>query len=487
MAVETAPARRHTTDSVDPTPAPVSAGHDRWTLARTIGWLMAALGFLIGSRVLRDNSFFTHLATGNVILDDGAVPSADVFSFTAEGEPWTVQSWFASVVYRGVFESFGLGGVRIVNGLLAAVLTSTIWRLTARAGTLFPRVLLTGLALVVGAMMWTPRPLLFGLVCFALVIEVIEDRRRPLWLLVPIMWLWVNTHGSFPLAVVFIGAIGVGQLLDDRTFHPRDIRAGLWLVGGILVGALNPVGIRLLTFPIELLSKGEALEDVSEWAAPTWERPSEWSFLVLLLVVVGAAKAGASWRHLLPAFGFFVTGLLAVRNLNPAAVAMVACAAPAMAAIPGSLRGDTSSPIARTIGGLACALMAIVGLAVVAGSDIDYEGYPVLEVDWLEERGLVADDDVQLIHRDTTGNYLELRFGRDANVFMDDRFDMYPQQVIDDHADLYFGGDYAEILARYSADAVLWEADSDFSDWLRASDDWDVTVDNDDWIIAIPA
>ena len=458
------------------------------TLVQSIGWLMVAIGFLIGSRVISDNSFFTHLATGNLILDNQAVPTADVFSFTAAGEPWTVQSWFASVWYRTIYEVAGLEAVRVANGLIAAALVATLWRLTSKARTLLPRVLLTGSALTIGAMMWSPRPLLFGLLCFALAIEVVETPKRPLWLLVPIMWLWVNTHGSFPLMFLFLGAVGVGQLLDDRTFKRRDVEAGIWLIGGTLVGALNPLGIKLLTFPFELLAKREALEDVAEWMAPSWERPSEWVFVLLVFVLFLAAKLGASWRHLLPAFGFFVTGLLAVRNINPAALVMAIGAAPALAALPGTLEGKARSVASRGIAALSAALLAIVAVNAFLTPGIDYEKYPVLEVDWLEAQGLVAQPDVNLVHRDTTGNYLELRFGVDARVFMDDRFDMYPMQVIDDHAALYFGGDFAEILGRYEANAVLWESEGDFADWLRSSDSaWTVTLDGEDWIVAVPA
>jgi len=251
---------------------------------------------------------------------------------------------------------------------------------------------------------------------------------------------------------------------------------------------LNPVGFKLLTFPFELLAKREALEDVSEWMSPSWSRPSEWAFVLLLFVLLVSAKLGASWRHLLPAFGFFVTGLLAVRNINPAALALIVGAAPALAALPGTLDGNVRSISSRAIAALSGALFAIIAITVLTTPGIDYETYPVLEVDWLEERDLVAQPDVNLVHRDTTGNYLELRFGTDARVFMDDRYDMYPIEVIDDHAALYFGGDFAEILDRYEADAVLWESEGDFADWLRSDEsEWTVSMDGDDWLIATPA
>lgn len=447
-----------------------------------------ALGFLVGSRPIADNSFFTHFATGGVIFEDRSVPTGDVFSATAAGEAWTVQSWFASVLYRGVYELAGLGALRVMNGLLIVLLVAAIWRLTAPAKTLLPRVLLTGVSILIGTSMWTSRPLVFGLLGLAFAIVVIDDERKPLWLLVPVMWLWVNTHGSFPLVFVYLGAVVAGHVIDTRSFRRRDVEAGAWLSIGALAAAINPLGFRLLVFPFELLSKREALQEVAEWDSPSFDRPAEWGFLVLLLLLFAAAKLGASWRHLLPAIGFFVTGLIAVRNINPAVVVMIACAAPALASLPGAIDGAAKGIAARGIVAVSGIALVLVSWSVLTTPAIDYERYPVLEVDWLEARGLVAQAGTQLIHRDTTGNYLELRFGRDSHVFVDDRFDMFPQQILDDHLALHFGGDFEEILERYDADAVLWEAEGEFADWLRSADsDWTIGFEGERYVVAIPA
>lgn len=454
-------------------------------LETSIGWLMAVLGFLIGSRVIADNSFFTHFATGNQILSNGSVPTTDPFSFTAPGEAWTVQSWLASVTYRGLYETLGFWSVRILNGGLTAFITLGLWRLTKPARGLLPRVLLIGSALTVGALMWTPRPLLFGLACMVVLIEVVEFR-RPMWWLLPTMWVWVNTHGSFPLALVFLGAVVVGEMLDGNRRPERELRLLGWTIGGIALGAVNPVGPRLLTFPFELLSRREALEDVAEWASPNFSRPSEWAFLGLAFGLVVAAKLGASWRHLLPAFGFFVTGLLAIRNLNPAVLVLVAGVAPALSSVKGSLDGSGRGFPARAIAGVAgAALVALMAVAMVEPA-LDLDGYPVEEVDWLEARGLVGSGESTLLHRDIVGNYLELRYGRDANVFIDDRYDFFPRSVIDDHATLYFGGDFEAILGRYEPEAVLWESEGLFADWLRSEPSgWTVMLDDDEWLVAV--
>ncbi len=121
-------------------------------------FFLAAVGFLIGRRALGDNSFFTHFATGRLILDTGSVPSVDPYSFTAPGESWVVQSWLASVIYAGLDSLAGGFGIRIFNGLLTGASAALVWKITSRRnGTLFIPLGLSGVVLITGATMWSAR------------------------------------------------------------------------------------------------------------------------------------------------------------------------------------------------------------------------------------------------------------------------------------------------------------------------------------------
>ena len=97
--------------------------------------------------------------------------------------------------------------------------------------------------------MWTERPFLFGAIGLALTIFAADDRIDPRWM-VPIMWVWVNTHGSFPFAVVLLVLLAAGRWLDERVTPAVELRALAWTVGGTLLGGLNPIGPRILVFPV---------------------------------------------------------------------------------------------------------------------------------------------------------------------------------------------------------------------------------------------
>ena len=189
---------------------------------------LVLLGFRLGVLPIGDNSMFTHLRTGVDMVPGAGIPREDPYSYTARGVEWVVQSWLPEWTYGWLDK---LGGFRLVvleQAVLFAVLALLIARL-ARAGTPLRTALSAGLAVGIGRAFWSPaaaavRPDLYGPDRHA----SWSDGARP-WLLVPVVWLWVNSHGSFPLGLVWLGARAVGEWLDWKSWprETRPLRVGL--------------------------------------------------------------------------------------------------------------------------------------------------------------------------------------------------------------------------------------------------------------------
>ena len=318
-------------------------------VATAVGLVLALAGFVVGARIISDNSLLTHLATGDLIVDRKQVPSTDPYSRLFSGESWTVQSWLASVLYSWSVRLGGDSMLRVLNGFLAWLTMAGLWRLVAPARQLATRVLLVIAPLLIGGTYWAPRPFMFGLVGLVAVMLVLRRQLAP-WTLLPVMWLWVNTHGSFPLAVALVGAAAVGSAIDDRRLPRHHLQVGAWVTAGIVLGGLNPVGPRLWWFPVQLLlGRGEALERVVEWSPPSFDKPAEYIYLALLGLIFVAAKRGLAWADLLPAAAFFAGGLLAVRNIAPATLVVVAMTAPAFAGLLGQELGLQQNRLSRAL------------------------------------------------------------------------------------------------------------------------------------------
>lgn len=457
-------------------------------LERAIALALGLVGFVVAAGVMTDNSLLTHVATGRLIIDGGSVPSTDPYSRFGLGQDWTVQSWLASVVYAVLDRLVGPAAIRAFHGLIGALVGVGLWRLSRPAGHLGTRIGLAAAPLIVGVGLWSPRPLLIGLAALVGLLVVLQDD-RPGWLLVPLLWVWGNAHGSFPLAVGLLGLVVVGHWLDDRTVPARVLRLLGWAVVGTIVAAVGPIGPRLLVFPLEVIGRREAMTGVVEWQAPSFSSPWELVWLAIAILPLVAAKRGLGWHAVLPAAVFGVAAALALRNVAPASIVVVGMIAPGLAdparSTPSAGDGMTRgrARLARAIGVAAVTASIVAVATVLTRPGLDLARYPVDEVEALHDRGLLPSADVVVVHREAVGNYLTWRFGDRAMTFVDDRFDFHAEPLLADHRDLLAGKDARTVLDRWQADVVLWEADAPLTDWLTDAQEWSV-LRGEEWVVA---
>jgi len=443
-------------------------------------------GFRLGARPIGDNSMLTHLRTGIDMVRSGSIPRTDPYSFTAAGSPWVVQSWLPEWTYGWAYR---LGGndyhvVVLEQAILMAALAWLVLRL-ARTGAPLRTAGAGLIAVGIGAPFWSPRPLLFGLICMALTVWVVERRRSP-WLLVPIVWVWVSSHGSFPLGLVWLAARALGEALDWRAWPGDAVRYVGGFVAGLAVSVLNPLGARLLAFPFTLGDRREVFDDVVEWMSPDFQSQRA-AFLFLTLALLLLVRARLTWRDVVPSVAFLAAGLLAVRALPLTAVVL----APVLGRIlrqPES-QAERRPPAAgsdrvnRVFAGAIAVAFVAFGAAIWSDRPLRLDGYPEATVTFLADEGLLRPPH-RLAHPDFVGNYLELRHGRRARVFIDDRYDMYPPAVSRDYRDLLAARPGSlDILERRGVDVVLWEADRPLAGLLWESDDWREVFRRDGWVV----
>ena len=111
--------------------------------------------------------------------------------------------------------------------------------------------------------------------------------------------------------------------------------------------------------------------------------------------------------------------------------------------------------------------------------------YPVKATTWLERNGYISTSR-NVATQDVVGCYLDLRYGRRARVFIDDRVDMFPLGVSRDYATLLDGSaDTFKVLDRYKIDAVLWDANQPLVTILKASGEWRQTFRSKTWIVLV--
>ncbi len=468
-------------------PVTLGARFGRPSLDGLVFMLLLFVAVRIGLSPLQDNSFLTHLATGRLIFDTGSVPTVDPYSWTAHGEPWTVQSWGASVIYAAVEELAGFNGLRLLTAFLVGVLLTLLWKLTDAAGGLVGRLLAGLLVVALGTGMWTERPFLFGAIGLALTIFAADDRIDPRWM-VPIMWVWVNTHGSFPFAVVLLVLLAAGRWLDERVTPAVELRALAWTVGGTLLGGLNPIGPRILVFPVQMLERREAFQYVKEWQKIGLTAGVDRVFVAMLVITALLVVLRArTWRNVLPLVVFGVAAVVSARNILQASIVLTPLLAQGLRGlgrIDGARRPSLAAPALHAM----VVALVVVSLVELRNEPTALEPYPQEATAWMHAEGLLGPEN-RVISRDVVGNYLEFAYGPDqARVFIDDRVDMFPIEVVRWYVGLIdVAGEYERIVAESDPTAVLWDTESPFGEWITASDDWDVVFEDDTWFVAVPA
>ncbi|HTO01576.1 MAG TPA: hypothetical protein VL068_12965 [Microthrixaceae bacterium] len=460
--------------------------------APNVLWLKALSGgllALLGSRPLHDNSFLTHLATGRLILDSG-LPSSNPFLFT--GTSFPVPSYLWSIVLGGVDAVAGGTGLRLLTVAASALLGVLLVSLaTNRAGSHFmgdrpSPVLLTVLSPVVlaGLVMTafiSTRPHLPGFVLLALMILVWKERRSG-WFMVPIFAIWVNVHGTWLYGLAVLGMFVVAEAIDDRELLRRHFELiGAAVVGTIVGGALYPDHFAVVLLPTRQFgdaTQREALMLYEEWKRVELSNPLLWIMIGLALIAVYGCFRNRRYAMTGAVVLLVAMGMSGFRLLPIAAIALVPFAALGLEGI-GTLR----LPVGKLATGLTTLGLAFGLLATFIGfrgPSYDLSQYPVSAVDWLETRGVVGGD-IRTVSHDYVGNYLEWRFGADANTYVDDRPDA--ETFIDYVQMLNLGPRWKQVLKETESDVIIWKSKEkmtaalkDNPNWVKATTKGDFTV-----------
>ncbi len=294
----------------------------RLTLSGLWSFLTVALpvlGALIANLPSVDLAY--QLRAGATIIDTGAIPTADAWTYTVAGAPWHDQPWAAQVVLAAAYRIGGWSGLVVLRavlvGLAFALLALALRARNPGLGARTVALLVLG-AFAVGSVALGLRPQLFGIVLFALclwAVTVRRERPRLVWLVPLTAVAWANLHGSFVLAPLVCGLAGLEDLHDRAPRRHRMLIVGL---AAALATLLNPAGPGVWSYAAGLAANPDVAGRVSEWQPTTFRDPQGiifWVSATAVVVLLARRSMVAPWPALawLGAFGFLAAS--AVRSL----------------------------------------------------------------------------------------------------------------------------------------------------------------------------
>jgi hypothetical protein len=280
-------------------------------------WLSLALLFILPIAFylsITPHDYWFYVRVGKEIVQTGAVPTIDTFSYTYPGRPIFYQAWLSAVIF---WLAHSLGGATLtflIRGLCIAIAYTWIWTIMWRVGT--GTKIATLLTILLGfssSMNWSMRPQMFAYPLFAITLWVLwrwqNGDAKFLWILPLITLLWVNLHGSFILAFVLMGSALVFGTGDRK-------QLGVWFSLSFVGTFINPRGILVWQFVSNMLNSPSDQLFATEWRPPVntgWQMNIFFGWLLLFIPLVAISPRRLS---MLEWVWFLSFGWLALSGLR---------------------------------------------------------------------------------------------------------------------------------------------------------------------------
>lgn len=396
------------------------------------------------------------LRAGQDFWETGRVTLTEQYSHTAHGDFWPNQEWLWEAI---AFALYHVGGMPLLMAGVAATVTVTqvLMRRTSPArGYVVPLVLLLAIHLQYAG--WTARPQVTSMLLFALMVLLISKERYP-W--IPLVFLlWANLHAQVVMGGVVLAlvtAIAAVQWWRSRGDSARRRVRRLVVTLALSAGAtlVTPLGPRLWTYVLSANARVEQ-DKIGEWETAFQIHPVTVPFWLVLLVTAVAVIARrdrlAEWSatsSLVATGAMAVFAILALRSIPFFAVAVVPLL---MTLLEFQIRrpmGLVSNPRLKVsaTAGFAALLVAVVWAAQPAR----LAWHPVKA----EYAAALRACPGKLYNDYNTGAEI-IWWVPDVPVFVDNRHDPYPPEVIRASVPPFTKtGQLRSVIERYDIECVL--------------------------------
>jgi hypothetical protein len=511
---------------VQPWESPRSAEADRWYVCLLpcltdfafLLPLFLLFGMLSGTtQLLSDGDTGWHIRTGDWIVQHGAVPKADFFSFTLPGSPWFAWEWGWDVLMATVHRLTGLAGVAFVNVFLLSLTAALLFRLIRRYSDNDILAFAFTIPAICGSIIhWLARPHLISWVfalLFAHLILAAEEGKRKMLLFAPaLMLVWTNLHGGFFVGILLLLASAAGEAIDvalsDASRAIGSYRKAFDFLACALACSLitlaNPYGWHLHEHVIAYLHDSTLLNNITEFQSISFHSAGSIFFECMLLI----GAAAAFWCFSRRRVGLGLTGLLwahaALFSGRNIPLFMLLSAAPAALMTEDFLNRTGRNPAFRRFATAAketaaefklveranrCYLLSGLAILVVAAglaagkgvfqSDFNPKNFPLPAITRVREAGFQ-----HLFTSDQWADYLLYRYYPSQRVFMDGRSDFYGNSLVKKYQHIMSAQfDCEDLLRRFSIDGVMVKTDAPLATLLKHCPQWKLIFDDGSTIV----
>lgn len=451
-----------------------------------------------GGNLLGDADTGYHIRVGEYIIDNLKVPDHDIFSFISPPIVWTAHEWLSEVFFALIYKVSGLSGIVVATSIVIASIFLLLMKFLRSSGvTIIVAALIVALATSVSAIHWLSRPHIFSLL-LTLIWYVILDtyqlkRKNYLYLLPPLMLVWVNLHGGFIAGFILFVVYAIGNLLqaifireERHVAYARLKTLLLFIALCLLASMVNPKGFEILLFPFKLTTNMFIMDHVNEWLSPNFHAQLKYEYMLLLMIVVfGVSILRLSAIEAIMVLIFTHMSLFSARYIPLYAIVLSPIIGRRIENIIGAISDrkivkrflSLSDRIAHTDSLTKWNLWSFTAVAVLifflltgkAQFGFDKEKLPVHAVQFMKSEKLTGN----MFNNDEFGDYIIYAAWPEYKVFFDGRSDMYGTERMKEYfkvAGIEKGWD--KVLKKYDISYIIYNSKSSLSNFLLERKDW---------------
>jgi len=460
--------------------------------------VIAAL--FVGS--VQDPDFWWHIRIGRWMVENGRLPSTDIFTYTVPIHVWTDHEYLTEVLMWLIYSTAGAIGIAIFFGVITYAGFYLMYRQVRREPFVIVGV---GLAVgaVAGAPIWGPRAqmITFALTCLELywLQGYLSGRSRALQWFPLVIALWANLHGGWVIGFVWLGVALVAELIGwawnpSNPAHRVHVRFLAIISAACAVAVLaTPHGFSLYLYPFQTVASAAQERLIVEWFSPDFHQPFLRPFEVMVfLLVAGFALRRPTVYDLLLSLVALGLSLQSVRNV----ALFVAAATPVLirtysgywkevSAARGWKLALPSRSLFAAITALALLVVALATTVHIASEvspshqqSLTASNYPVAAADWLAAHPEVG---TKMYNQYGWGGYLAYRFYPQPNrrVFIFGEAALMGDGLLNDYQAIQtLRSNWKTLLDGYGVDYVVYNRGEALANVLATQPDWKLVYED---------
>ena len=242
------------------------------TIKKISGYLTLIVAFVLGLKQIHEPDLWWMFKTGEWMVQNGQIPTQDVFSYTLKGTDWISVKWLFELIAYGFAYFLGPESISllqgVVNVIMVALISKTIRYLLELIYDL--KIKSSHPLLIFGLLIFlffsdyrlVGRPEMFShLLTVTYLFLFIRYQLKPgkyIFWLIPLQIIWVNIHEGFAVGIVLLLVFSFGRLIDSFLTKKKNSKEVKQLLIAsllaVLAVAVNPRGFYMFYHPYFLFS-----------------------------------------------------------------------------------------------------------------------------------------------------------------------------------------------------------------------------------------